>query len=610
MESNFSFLASRAIVSPAIEAPTVTVPAQTPSGLGDFAEVLNGQALKAQRQTLADVLSDQGPKAQRQNLAAQDAPGQGLQVRPLGSKLNIITSDAPLPDMDSLAQFARMQGLDEGAVQALFGTPSLATGAAPGVGALSTLAIAAPQDLASTLAKTTLSPPSGIALNATANATVTLNDNLTASAAPPAVTVGAPLAPMPALADVEAVDPGLAPLSSAASDKDQSTAISPEAASGTAVTALNTLNFAVAPPSTVAPVTSPVIAPAISPVGAPASLSKLDLPAALGIKEISVALGAAPPALGMVPATPGIAAAAASATVALASSAAQTSLMPMTAKAWIGSAPVAPVDVNASLAPVAPQDAVRLTLAMPAPEITKRLAQMSGTGKEATWAALLASGPLAKDLPAAFETLSLELPAGFDPELLASATEASNPRPSDLLMQGGTATPLSGTANASAGSDSNADNAQAQADQRAQQFQQMADKMGQAAAQRLIAQIERGQWKMQMRMQPAALGSINVELDMHADGLDALFSTDNAVTRELMAQGSNKLRDTLTQAGMTVASVTVNGEQSRQSGGNSTPGKERKLPPEARRVGGLESASVAAPQGGPSAATDGLNVLA
>jgi hypothetical protein len=351
------------------------------------------------------------------------------------------------------------------------------------------------------------------------------------------------------------------------------------------VTALNTLNFAVAPPS----------------------LSKLDLPAALGVKEISIALGAAPPAMGTVAAGPGMAAA--SATVALASSAAQTSLMPMTAKAWIGSAPVAPVDVNASLAPVAPQDAVRLTLAMPAPEITKRLAQMSGTGKEATWAALLASGPLAKDLPPAFETLSLELPAGFDPERLASATEASNPKPSDLFMQLGTAAPLSGAAAASAGSDNNADNAQAQADQRAQQFQQMADKMGQAAAQRLIAQIERGQWKMQMRMQPAALGSINVELDMHADGLDALFSTDNAVTRELMAQGSNKLRDTLTQAGMTVASVTVNGEQSRQSGGNSTPGKGRSLPPGTRPVNGLESAAAEAPQSSPSKATDGLDVL-
>jgi len=134
--------------------------------------------------------------------------------------------------------------------------------------------------------------------------------------------------------------------------------------------------------------------------------------------------------------------------------------------------------------------------------------------------------------------------------------------------------------------------------------------MGQAAAQRLIAQIERGQWKMQMRMQPAALGSVNVELDMHAGGLDALFSTDNTVTRELMAQGSNKLRDTLTQAGMTVASVTVNGEQSRQSGGNSTPGKGRSTPSGTRPVGDQASAAVAAPQGGPAAANDGLNVLA
>ena len=257
--------------------------------------------------------------------------------------------------------------------------------------------------------------------------------------------------------------------------------------------------------------------------------------------------------------------------------------------------------------PLAAQDAVRLTLAMPAPEITKRLAQMSGTGKEATWAALLASGPVAKDLPAALETLTLELPEGFDPELLAGATDASTP--SDLSTQAGAAGALPASAAASAGGGNSADTAQAQAEQRAQQFQQLADKMGQAAAQRLIAQIERGQWKMQMRMQPAALGSINVELEMHAGGLDALFSTDNAVTRELMAQGSNKLRDTLSQSGMTVASVTVNGEQSRQSGGNSTPGKGRN-PSSGARPDNSPISAAAAPQGGPAATADGLNVLA
>jgi len=593
MESNLSFLASRAISTPTAEASPATAPAQTPSGPGDFAEVLNGQTLKAQRQ----------------HLAALDAPGQGLQVVPLGSKLNIITSDAPLPDMDSLAQFARMQGLDEGAVQALFGTPAVAPGAALGLGTLASPATATSQGLA------TVGTPSDTAFRATGavaatptlisvtNAPVALaatqaaTDNLAARTATPAGTVGAALAPMPALAGLKAPALALAELSSAAPGTDKATANATEDPS--ALTALTAMDFLVVPPSTVASLIAPVVAPT--------PLNKLALPASLGIKEISVALGGAPTTLGLGASTPAMAAAPATMVVASAA-ATQTGLMPMTAQAWIGSAPVAEVDASGAMPPLAAQDAVRLTLAMPAPEITKRLAQMSGTGKEATWAALLASGPVAKDLPAAVETLTLELPEGFDADLLASATDT--PKPSDLSTQAGAAGALPASAAASAGSGNSADTAQAQAEQRAQQFQQLADKMGQAAAQRLIAQIERGQWKMQMRMQPAALGSINVELDMHAGGLDALFSTDNAVTRELMAQGSNKLRDTLTQAGMTVASVTVNGEQSRQSGGNSTPGKGRNPSPEARSVSGLASAAVAAPQGGASAAADGLNVLA
>lgn len=560
MESNLSFLANRAISSPTADASPAASPAQTPAGPGDFAEVLNGQTLKAQRQ----------------HLAALDAPGQGLQVVPLGSKLNIITSDAPLPDMDSLAQFARMQGLDEGAVQALFGTPAMAPGAALGLGTLAFAALVAP-------------------LGVQAPAT----DNLVASNGTPAAVAGAALAPMPAQADLKVLAHALGEQSSAAPDKDKAPATAPEDASASAQATLSTLDLLAPPPSTVASLIAPVIAPT--------PLSKLALPASLGVKEISVALGAAPAALALGASAPALPAA--PATLALGTVATtQSSLMPMTAQAWIGSAPVAEVDASAAPAPLAPQDAVRLTLAMPAPEITKRLAQMSGTGKETTWAALLASGPVAKDLPAALETLTLELPEGFDAELLASATDT--PKPSDLSTQAGAAGALPASAAASTGSGNSADTAQAQADQRAQQFQQLADKMGQAAAQRLIAQIERGQWKMQMRMQPAALGSINVELDMHAGGLDALFSTDNAVTRELMAQGSNKLRDTLTQAGMTVASVTVNGEQSRQSGGNSTPGKGRSLPPGTRPVSGLASAAVTTPQGGPSAAADGLNVLA
>ena len=565
MESNLSFLASRGISTPTAEASPAANPAHTHSEKSDFADVFNGQTLKAQRQ----------------HLAALDAPGQGLQVVPLGSKLNIITSDAPLPDMDSLAQFARMQGLDEGAVQALFGTPAVAPGAALGLGTLASVIAGAPPSLASALTSATVAAPSGAALN------MAVTDQLSAAALTPSGTVGAALASLPAVGE----------LSSAAPGKDKASTAAPEDASASAQATLSTLDFLAAPAATVASLIAPVVAPTPP--------SALALPASLGVKDISIALGAAPAARGLGGVAPELNAT--PTTVALGTTAAtQTSLMPMTAQAWIGSTPVAEVDASAAMPPLAAQDAVRLTLAMPAPEITKRLAQMSGTGKEATWAALLASGPVAKDLPAALETLTLELPEGFDPELLAGATDAS--APSELSAQAGAAGALPASA-ASTGNGNSADTAQAQAEQRAQQFQQLADKMGQAAAQRLIAQIERGQWKMQMRMQPAALGSINVELEMHAGGLDALFSTDNAVTRELMAQGSNKLRDTLSQSGMTVASVTVNGEQSRQSGGNSTPGKGRN-PSSGARPDSSPISAAAAPQGGPAATADGLNVLA
>jgi flagellar hook-length control protein FliK len=129
-------------------------------------------------------------------------------------------------------------------------------------------------------------------------------------------------------------------------------------------------------------------------------------------------------------------------------------------------------------------------------------------------------------------------------------------------------------------------------------------------ARRLMAQIERGQWKMQLRMQPAVLGTINVELDMHAKGLDATFTSDNAVTRELMTQGSARLRDALTQTGTTVASVVVNGDSGRQSGGNSTAGQKPKSGQNADNKKIAAQALVQTAAMPPAAQGDGLNVLA
>lgn len=565
MEPNLSFLASRP-VSPAANEPSAA-PATPATGSGqseksDFAQVLNGQTLKAQRQ----------------HLAALEAPGQGLQVVPLGNKINVITSDAPLPDMASLAQFARMQGLDEAAVQALFGASPTAKAGVLNQGAAAEDALAASlaaADPLGLLTPTAMPPVVGVAvapagpvlaaLPTPAGSTKSLDDLQALLASPSAqgvqlhVEVLAVPQNVPASTVPASMLPGLQPVPA------------PETLSPPTVSAT--------PPNLVA------VKPALTPVAPLVALS--------------------PPPAAMEP--PPVAPVA----TALAATAVQSSLLPMQTNAWVGKADVAAVDAAEPAPAMAPQDAVRLTLAMPAPEITKRLAQMSGTGKETTWAALLASGPASKDLPAATDTVTLDLPAGFDADLLAPTNETGLSKPSDLSTQAGAGAPAGASVStADAAGGSNAGNAQAQADHRSQQFQQVADQMGRVAAQRLMAQIERGQWKMQLRMQPAALGNINVELDMHAGGLDALFSTDNAVTRELMTQGSNKLRDTLTQSGMTVASVSVNGEQSRQSGGNSTPGKGRGTPFAAPAASVLASAAPSPAQAGSTAENDGLNLLA
>jgi flagellar hook-length control protein FliK len=94
--------------------------------------------------------------------------------------------------------------------------------------------------------------------------------------------------------------------------------------------------------------------------------------------------------------------------------------------------------------------------------------------------------------------------------------------------------------------------------------------MGQALADRLQQQIAKGEWSLQLRMNPAKLGQVDVTLDMTAAGLEAVFQSDNALTRELITLGSHRLKESLTQSGMNLANVFVNSDGDRQAGGNPT----------------------------------------
>ena len=112
--------------------------------------------------------------------------------------------------------------------------------------------------------------------------------------------------------------------------------------------------------------------------------------------------------------------------------------------------------------------------------------------------------------------------------------------------------------------------------QRSEKVQELAEKMGQAVGKRILSEMEKGQWHLKLSLRPATLGHIEVEMRMRSGELDAVFTANQALTRELLQDGMSKLKDTLGQMGMDVASMQVGDGQTRQRGGESTPGQMSK----------------------------------
>ncbi len=239
----------------------------------------------------------------------------------------------------------------------------------------------------------------------------------------------------------------------------------------------------------------------------------------------------------------------------------------------LGAAPSNALGSPDQLAEIAPElgplDAMRMRMVPGWENITRQLAQMKGTDQAAAWGQLTANLLSSKALGETAKEIALDLGAD-DPDLMAAldAMKDSSGQPSVLPSDSARNTAASGALGAAATS---AALANPGLTDRAAQIQDLADKLGKAMGERLQEQLERGEWKLQLKLNPAHLGKIDVELDMGTSGLDAVFKTDNPLTRELIAQGMPKLKDSLSQTGMTVANVWVNSENQRESGGNSTP---------------------------------------
>ena len=215
-----------------------------------------------------------------------------------------------------------------------------------------------------------------------------------------------------------------------------------------------------------------------------------------------------------------------------------------------------------------PLDAMRMRMVPAWENMTRQLAQLNGTDQAAAWGQLTANLLNSKGQGGDGKEVLLDLGAD-DPNTLSALDALQDQANNGVVnMDSGRNTASTGALGAAATS---AALANPEMTDRAAQIQDMADKLGKAMAERLQDQLEKGEWKLQLKLNPAHLGKIDVELDMNASGLDAVFKTDNLLTRELIAQGMPKLKDSLSQSGMTVANVWVNSENQRESGGNSTP---------------------------------------
>ena len=457
MDANLNFL-----TPPASKPTSVGAPGGSTGLDPSLAKPMNGQEF-------AGVMRDLMAQGDRQDVAgtttgeATDANAAALQTLNLGNQFSVITAASPLPDPNSLAEFARGQGLSESAVQALFG-------------------------------------------------------DLTTATLPPETAQMGGLMGFPA-------NPLLTNPLAAKGDASTLTLL-PSAA---------TLGWIQAHPGSLTisnQVESSIWtqAPHLAGSGSPKASDVSALMATAGATGVLQVLGG------------------------LGTSASQA----------LGSA-----ENLAEISPeMGPLDAMRMRMVPTWENMTRQLAQLNGTQQAAAWGQLTSNILNSKVQGGECEEVLLDLGAN-DPSIL-SALDALQDQSDNGLMSLDSARNTASTGALGAAATSAALANPGMTD-RAAQIQDLADKLGKAMGERLQEQLEKGEWKLQLKLNPAHLGKIDVELDMSAAGLDAVFKTDNQLTRELIAQGMNKLKDSLAQSGMTVANVWVNSENQKGSGGNSTP---------------------------------------
>ena len=110
----------------------------------------------------------------------------------------------------------------------------------------------------------------------------------------------------------------------------------------------------------------------------------------------------------------------------------------------------------------------------------------------------------------------------------------------------------------------------------AQTFEKLSQKLATELASRMNDQLNAGEWKMKFALKPASLGLVDVQLEMRDGQLSAQFQTENGLTKDLIQNGTARLKEALAELGMNNAYVSV-GQDNRQSsqGGSGQSGQRQ-----------------------------------
>jgi len=84
----------------------------------------------------------------------------------------------------------------------------------------------------------------------------------------------------------------------------------------------------------------------------------------------------------------------------------------------------------------------------------------------------------------------------------------------------------------------------------AETYDKLSQKLATELAGRMHDQLNAGEWKMKFALKPASLGLVDVQLEMRDGQLSAQFQAENGLTKDLIQNGSVRLKEALAELGM------------------------------------------------------------